>query len=105
MVRFCKDQIERNTQLLQIKGSPILAEKLIQGIIDSTKQLMEYPESGRLEYYKTNLNFLFRSVKYKKYKVIYIYREDRIEVVHVFDMRQDPGKIIEEIYQIKKDLD
>lgn len=67
---FAKTKLREIHNYYKLKASPILAEKLIQDIIDSTKQLMEYPESGRLEYYKTNLNFEFRSVKYKKYKVI-----------------------------------
>ena len=55
-----------------------------------------------METYGIDLSFELRSVKFKNYKIIYIFRSNRIEILNLFDMRQDPTKIIEEMKDLIK---
>lgn len=101
---FAKSKLRNLHDYYSLKVSLSTAERLIEGIIDSTKKLIKYPQSGQLESYEIDLPYEIRSVKFKKYKIIYIFRNYRIEVLNLFDMRQDPNRIIEEIKDIKKGM-
>ena len=72
-----------------------LATKLVVGIVDETKQLQYQPKMGTLEPLLEKDPRDFRYILYKSYKIIYWFNEDRkaIEIVDVFDSRQNPVKI------------
>jgi plasmid stabilization system protein ParE len=72
-----------------------LAKKLVVGIVAETKQLQYQPTMGTLEPLLEKDPRSFRYILYKSYKIIYWVNEDRraIEIVDVFDSRQNPIKI------------
>lgn len=73
----------------------IPSKKLIKNIVNSTDRLIKYPESGKLENYKLNNTNELRSVRFKSYKLIYSIINEKIIVFNIFDMRQNP-KLLEE---------
>ena len=72
-----------------------LAKKLVVGIVAETKLLQFHPTMGTLEPLLAKDPRKFRYILYKSYKIIYWVNEDRkaIEIVDVFDSRQNPIKI------------
>ena len=72
-----------------------LARKLVIGIVAETKQLQLQPTMGTLEPLLEKDPRKFRYILYKSYKIIYWFNEDRkaIEIIDVFDSRQNPIKI------------
>jgi plasmid stabilization system protein ParE len=72
-----------------------LSRKLVIGIVTETKQLQYQPTMGTLEPLLEKDSRNFRYILYKSYKIIYWFNEDRnaIEIVDVFDSRQNPIKI------------
>jgi plasmid stabilization system protein ParE len=79
------------------KSSTIVAEKLVDGIINTTLIIEKQPEIGQIENSLLTRKQKFRYLVYKNYKIIYWVNYDfkRIEIVNVFDTRQDPSNIIE----------
>ena len=72
-----------------------LARKLVVGIVSETRQLQYQPTMGTLEPLLEKDPREFRYILYKSYKIIYWINLDRkaIEIVDVFDARQNPIKI------------
>jgi len=73
-----------------------LSQRLIEGLIQSTEILVDQPYSGSKEELLSNRNEGFRYLVFKNYKIIYWVNQvnQRIEIVDVFDTRQNPLKII-----------
>ena len=80
-----------------VKANERVAKKLINGIIDSTIGLEKQPNIGQIESLLSHREQNFRYLVYKNYKIVYWinYEFNRIEIVNVFDTRQDPRKINE----------
>ena len=78
-----------------IKASPIVAQRLVQKIIDATIILENNPKSGRKEELLLNRPQEFRFVVVKNYKIIYWidYEFNIINIATIFDTRQNPKKI------------
>jgi plasmid stabilization system protein ParE len=78
------------------------SSKLIAGIINSAELLCKQPNMGQVEFLLSERSEEFRYLVYKNYKLIYwINAEaDRIEIVDVFDTRQNP---IDMVRSIEKD--
>ena len=81
----------------KIKASHKTAQKLINGIVDSTIDLEKNPQIGQKEPLLPEHNENFRYLVYKNYKIIYWINTDskRIEIANVFDCRQNPEKMNE----------
>lgn len=77
------------------KASPKIAEKLTQGIVESTEILKFFSLKGEKEIYLADFKNDFRHLIFKNYKIIYWVnlKKKRIEIVHIFDARQNPKKI------------
>jgi plasmid stabilization system protein ParE len=77
------------------KANAIVAQNLIIGIIDTSIRLSKNPKIGQIEDLLVNRPQKFRYLIYKNYKIIYWvdYNKNRIEVVNVFDTRQNPVKM------------
>ena len=75
-----------------IKASPIVAQRLVQKIIDATIILENNPKSGRKEELLLNRPQEFRFVVVKNYKIIYWidYEFNIINIATIFDTRQNP---------------
>ncbi len=73
-----------------------VAKKLIDGIYDEPFKLKEQPEIGQIEELLKDREQVFRYLIHKgNFKIIYWINWERnhIEVVDVFDVRQNPPKI------------
>jgi plasmid stabilization system protein ParE len=75
-----------------------LSQTLIEGLVHSTEVLSNLPNSGQKEELLANRNEEFRYLVFKNYKIIYWVNQinQRIEIVDVFDTRQNPVKIIKD---------
>jgi len=79
----------------EIKANSSIAKKLIIGIIDQTIELGKNPNIGQKEELLLTRPEGFRYLVFKNYKIIYWRNKtkNRIEIVNVFDTRQNPEKI------------
>lgn len=78
------------------RASKKVAHKIRKQILDSTKQLIQHPESGQIELYLEKLNEGHRYVLSGNYKIIYRVEKQTIFINDVFDVRQNPSKILDE---------
>lgn len=79
----------------KIKASTKVAHEIRKQIFESTKQLIDNPESGQVEFHLKKLEQNHRYLLSGNYKIIYRIGKDRIFVNDVFDVRQNPNKMIE----------
>lgn len=79
-----------------------IAKRMINGIFQETLILKSQPQIGQIEELLRNRNQEFRYLIYKNYKIIYWVNlaKKRVEIIDVFDTRQNPIKID----RSKKDL-
>lgn len=73
-----------------------VATKIKNQILNRTKQLKKYPESGQIEIYLKKLGLKHRYLVCGNYKIIYRVKDDEIIINDVFDTRQHPDKMIQE---------
>jgi plasmid stabilization system protein ParE len=72
-------------------GNATKAEKIIDRILAKTRQLENFPESGKK--YETVTQQEYRYLIERNFKIIYSYRNDKVYIHTIFDTRQDPGKL------------
>jgi len=74
-----------------------IAQKLVSEIISKSVDLEQNPLIGQKELLLTHRIQEFRYLVYKSYKIIYRINleKQRIEIVNLFDCRQNPKKIDE----------
>ena len=77
------------------RASSGIAKKLVDGIYNETLKLASQPEIGQIEELLRGRDQEYRYLIYKKYKIIYWvnHQADKIEIVDVFDTRQNPYKM------------
>lgn len=80
-----------------VKASPIVAQRIVQKLIDATIILENNPKSGRKEELLLTRSQEFRFVIVKNYKILYWidYEFKIINIATVLDTRQNPQKISE----------
>ena len=93
--QFAQDKLDEIFDYYEIKASNKVARNLITGIIDQTINLGKNPNIGQKEELLLNRPEEFRYLVYKNYKIIYWVNaiKNRIDIVNVFDTRQNPEKI------------
>lgn len=96
-LQLAEDKLDDIYKYHKLKAGKQIAKKLVNGIVDITIDLEKQPKIGQVELSLAHRKQEFRYLIYKKYKIVYwVNSEDkRIEVVNVFDCRQDPNKIQE----------
>ncbi|MBU2526821.1 MAG: type II toxin-antitoxin system RelE/ParE family toxin [Bacteroidetes bacterium] len=96
-LELAENKLEDIYSYYSIKASKRVAEKLINGIVDSTIGIEKQPEIGQVETSLKHREQEFRYLVFKNYKIVYWINDDfkRIEIANVFDTRQDPDKINE----------
>jgi len=90
------------TKILEIEDYYIkvsnesIATKLIHGIFDTVEYLIDQPKIRPIEEMLVGRKEKFRYVVYKNYKIIYWINEaeNHIEIMNVFDCRQDEQKLL-----------
>lgn len=95
---FAQNRVEEIFLYHKLEANIDTARKLTLGIINKTALLKSNPSIGQLEPLLSNRKEHFRYLVFKNYKIIYWHNknQNRIEIVHVFDCRQNPTKMIEE---------
>lgn len=95
-LEFAESKLEDIYSYYVLKAGGKVARKLIFEIVATTNRLVKQPEIGQVEVALKHRKQEFRYLVYKNYKIIYWinYGFNRIEIVNVFDTRQNPKKII-----------
>ncbi len=93
--RFAEDKLDDIYDYYESKAGTRIARKLISGIIDKTIELDKNPHIGQKEELLYGRPQKFRYLVFKNYKIIYWINQNknRIDIVNVFDTRQNPLKI------------
>lgn len=93
--RFAKDQLNDIFRYHQFNVDVKIAREIVKEIVLQTKTLINFPKSGSVEKHLLNRPQEFRYLVYTNYKIIYWINleQKRIEIVDVFDVRQDPEKM------------
>ncbi len=96
-LELAENKLEDIFSYYSINANKKIAQKLINGIIDTTINLEKQPEIGQIEINLKSRPQKFRYLIFKNYKIIYWinYEHQRIEIANVFDTRQNPSKIEE----------
>ncbi len=96
---FSKNELHKIFDYYKTHVSLKTARKIVKGITSDVKILAIHPEIGQIEdllkEYKENFRFLLSK---RNYKIVYWinYKNNTIEIVDVFDVRQNPIKINKE---------
>lgn len=93
--QIAEGKLEDIYRYYQLKASSKIAKKLINGIVDTTIDLEKNPSIGQIEELLFHRNEEFRYLVYKNYKIIYWINKayGRVEIVTIFDCRQNPIKM------------
>jgi len=93
--QFSQDKLSEIFDYYEITASSRIARNLVTGIIDQTIKLGKNPNIGQKEELLKNRTEEFRYLVYKNYKIIYWINtiKNRIDIINVFDTRQNPEKI------------
>lgn len=93
--QFAEDKLDDIFNYYKLKASLIIAQNLTNGIIDATIDLAKNPQIGQKEILLSERFQEFRYLVYKNYKIIYWVNleKHRIEIINVFDTRQNPAKL------------
>jgi len=93
--RLAEEKLEDIFYYYKQKAGIKIAGNIIRGIIDRTEGLEHHPEIGAKEELLLERIQDFRYLIYTNYKIIYWLNQakNRIEIVNVFDTRQNPSKI------------
>lgn len=95
--QFAENKLEDIFFYYKEKASIRIAKLLIFEIIDKTQELKKNPFIGQRETLLGQRKEEFRYLVYKSYKVIYWINQKKrqVEIVNLFDCRQNPEKMIE----------
>lgn len=96
-LELAENKLEDIYGYYELKASKKIAQKIVNGIVDMTIGIEKQPEIGQIEFGLKNRKREFRYLLFQNYKIVYWinYQLKRIEIVTIFDTRQDPEKIIE----------
>ena len=92
---FAESRLEDIFSYYRIKAGLNIARKLTKGIVDKTIDLQKNPRKGQKETLLKEYEEDFRHLVFKNYKIIYFIntKKGRIDIVNVFDCRQNPTKM------------
>lgn len=92
---FSLTSLEGIYEYYREKAGLMIAKKLVKGIFNETLKLKKQPKIGQVEELLKDRKEEFRYLVFKNYKIIYWINNvnNQIEIVDVFDTRQNPIKI------------
>lgn len=95
---FAKSELHKIFDYYRERAGIRISQRLVEGIIKEIERLRSQPLIGSKEEFLINRLEGFRYLVYKNYKIIYWFNVEinRIEIVDVFDTRQNPIKISRE---------
>ena len=93
--RLAENKLDDIYDYYESKAGTRIARKLITGIIDKTIGLSKNHHIGQKEELLSERPQNFRYLVFKNYKIIYWINQNknRIDIVNVFDTRQNPLKM------------
>ncbi len=93
--QFAEEKLEDIFEYYSLKANLKVAHKLVDGIINHSTKLEKSPFIGQKEMLLAGRLQEFRYLVYKNYKIIYWINFDKkqIEIVNIFDCRQNPEEI------------
>ncbi len=91
---FAINNLKEIFDYYKINASLKIAHAIRKQILEATKQLQKFPESGPTEFYLEKLQLNHRYLIVNNYKIIYRISENQILINDVFDVRQNPDKMI-----------
>jgi plasmid stabilization system protein ParE len=94
-LEFAESKLETIFKFYKDRVNVAFSQKLVNDIVDATIKLQKHPELGQIELNLEHRKEQFRYIVHKNYKIVYWINaiENRIEIAHVFDTRQNPTKI------------
>jgi plasmid stabilization system protein ParE len=94
-LEFAESKLDDIYDYYMLKASQKVAKKLTDSIINTTIRLVNQPYLGQIEENLQERSENFRYLVHGNYKIMYWVNMDqkRIEIVDVFDTRQNPIKI------------
>lgn len=92
---FAKKELKKIFDYYKINATLDVAFNLTSEIAKKTLILKSYPRAGKSEELLIDRKQEFRYLVYKNYKIIYWIniQNNRVEVIDVFDSRQNPVKL------------
>ncbi len=92
---FSENELKKIYDYYRERAGTRIAKKLINGIYNETQNLISHPKTGQVEEFLKDRKEEFRYLVFKSYKIIYWinYQENQIEIIDVFDTRQNPVKM------------
>lgn len=92
---FAKKELKNIYKYHKEVASVRIAKRLVIELAKETKNLSNYPDKGQIEELLKDRPQKFRYLVHKNYKIIYWKNSDknRVEIVDIFDCRQNPIKI------------
>jgi plasmid stabilization system protein ParE len=92
---FAKNELFKIYSFYKQKASITTSKKLVESIVNTTINLQNQPFSGPIEELLIDLKEEFRYLIFSNYKIIYWINteKNRIEIVDIFDTRQNPIKM------------
>ena len=92
---FAELQLDEIYEYYEKKVSPIVATKLVKGIINEPEKLTKASFIGQEEALLKERKIQYRYLVFKNYKLIYSVDEKNrfIKIADVFDTRQNPPKM------------
>lgn len=93
---FAIENLKIIFEFYAVKANKKVAHNIRKKIFNTTKQLINHPNSGQKELYLEKLEKDYRYVLSGNYKIIYNVEDSKIIISDVFDSRQNPEKLIDE---------
>lgn len=90
------DDVDEIYERLKIRQSKSFADKVIDKIFDKTALLENFPEMGTIQENRNAEEFKVRYLVEGNYKILYQINASKgiVEILSVFDTRQDPSKML-----------
>ena len=96
---FSKKELKTIFNFYKDKVNIVTSKKIIENIVDSVEVLVIYPEIGMIDPKLSNNPSKIRFIISTNYKILYKINNDKnkIEILDIFDIRQNPNKIARNI--------
>lgn len=96
--RFAEEKLDKLFIYYNENAGARIAQRIINEIIDKSITLEKFPRIGQIESLLSERKVQFRYLIHKNYKLIYWINDSRkrIEIVNLFDCRQDPKLLAEQ---------
>ncbi len=86
-------QLERAVRYIREESGTAYAEIVLDKILSSTRNLMDFPQMGQIEYFLSHKKSEYRYILVWSYNIVYRVNKDKVTVSRVFHTSQDPKKI------------